>query len=67
MKKYMNGIQYTGQINSGFLNGERYIKIQNGPIKENGVNGCQVDTIIEATKAIIEGLNKKDGANTISR
>lgn len=33
--------------------------IQNGPVKENGVNGCQVDTIIEAAKAILEGLNKE--------
>lgn len=33
--------------------------IQNGPIKENGVNGCQVDTIIEAAKVILEGLNKQ--------
>lgn len=33
--------------------------IQNGPILENGVNGCQVDTIIEAAKLIIEGLNAK--------
>ena len=33
--------------------------IQNGPIKENGVNGCQVDTIIEAAKLIVEGLNTK--------
>lgn len=33
--------------------------IQNGPIKEKGVNGCQVDTIIEAAKAILEGLNKQ--------
>lgn len=32
--------------------------IQNGPVKENGVNGCQVDTIIHAAKAILEGLNK---------
>lgn len=32
--------------------------IQNGPVKEHGVNGCQVDTIIEAAKLIIEGLNK---------
>jgi hypothetical protein len=32
--------------------------IQDGPVKENGVNGCQVDTIIEAAKLIIEGLNK---------
>ncbi len=34
-------------------------RIQNGPIKENGVNGCQVDTVIEAAKTIIEGLNKQ--------
>jgi hypothetical protein len=34
-------------------------RIQNGPIKESGVNGCQVDTLIEAAKLIIEGLNKK--------
>jgi hypothetical protein len=33
--------------------------IQNGPIKEVGVNGCQVDTLIEAAKLIIEGLNAK--------
>lgn len=33
--------------------------LQNGPIKENGVNGCQVDTIIEAAKIILEGLNNK--------
>ena len=32
-------------------------KIQNGPVKEKGVNGCQVDTMIEAAKLIIEGLN----------
>ena len=33
--------------------------IQNGPIKENGVNGCQVDTIIEAAKTILEGFQFK--------
>ena len=32
--------------------------LQNGPVKEVGVNGCQVDTLIEAAKLIIEGLNK---------
>lgn len=32
--------------------------IQNGPIKEFGVNGCQVDEMIHAAKLIIEGLNK---------
>lgn len=34
-------------------------RIQNGPIKEVGVNGCQVDTMIETAKIIIEGLNAK--------
>jgi len=34
-------------------------RIQDGPIKEYGVNGCQVDTVIEAAKIIIEGLNNK--------
>ena len=33
--------------------------IQNGPVKETGLNGCQVDTIIEAAKIMIEGLNKQ--------
>jgi len=33
--------------------------LQNGPVKDNGVNGCQVDTIIEAAKTILEGLNKQ--------
>jgi arginine/lysine/ornithine decarboxylase len=34
-------------------------KIQNGPIKEVGINGCQVDTMIETAKIIIEKLNEK--------
>ena len=33
--------------------------IQNGPIKEVGVNGCQVDTLIRAVFMIVAGLNKK--------
>jgi hypothetical protein len=32
--------------------------IQDRPVKENGINGCQVDTVIETAKIIIEGLNK---------
>jgi len=31
--------------------------LQNGPIKENGVNGCQVDDIIHVAKIMLEGLN----------
>lgn len=34
-------------------------KIQDGPIKEYGHNGCDVATIIEVAKMIVEGLNKK--------
>ncbi len=33
--------------------------LQNGPVKENGVNGCQVTDVIEVAKTIIEGLNKQ--------
>lgn len=33
--------------------------LQNGPVKEAGVNGCQVDTVIETAKLILEGLNKQ--------
>ena len=34
-------------------------RIQNRPIKEVGVNGCQVDTLIHAAKKILEGLDAK--------
>lgn len=34
--------------------------LQSGPVQAaGGVNGCQVDTVIEAAKTILEGLNKK--------
>jgi len=31
--------------------------LQNGPVKEVGVNGCQVDTLVAAALLIVEGLN----------
>ncbi len=31
--------------------------LQNGPVAEKGVNGCQVDTLIETAKIMLEGLN----------
>lgn len=34
-------------------------KLQKGPIKEVGVNGCQVDTIIATALRIITKLNEK--------
>lgn len=33
--------------------------IQNGPIKENGVNGCQIDQIVQAAEIILSKLNEK--------
>jgi hypothetical protein len=32
--------------------------LQNGPIKVKGVNGCQIETIIEAAALILKGLAK---------
>lgn len=34
-------------------------RLQNGPIKEVGVNGCQVDTLLHAALLILQGFNKK--------
>lgn len=33
--------------------------IQNGPTRKKGVNGCQVNALIDAAKHMLEGLNKK--------
>jgi len=33
--------------------------LQNGPVKEHGVNGCQVDTVILAALEILKGLDSK--------
>lgn len=32
--------------------------IQNGPVKEVGVNGCQVDEIIAVARIMLAGLNR---------
>lgn len=51
---------------------EDYIgfKLQNGPIKEVGLNGCQVTDLIQVAKFIIEQLNVKfpcrENDNTIT-
>lgn len=45
--------------------------LQNGPVAEKGVNGCQVDTVIAAAKTILEGLNKnfpcRENASAITK
>jgi len=33
--------------------------IQNGPVCENGINGCQVDTLIAASLHMIKKLNER--------
>lgn len=35
-----------------------FFKIQNGPVGENGVNGCQVDHVIKTARQIIFGLDQ---------
>ena len=35
------------------------IQLQNGAIKENGINGCQIDDVIELTKNIIQSFNNR--------
>ena len=36
-----------------------FFTLQDGPIKEVGVNGYQIDTVIEWAKGVIEGFNKR--------
>jgi hypothetical protein len=48
-----NFIYLRNDVNSLSFN------LQKGAIKENGVNGCQVDTLIEVSKIIIEKMNEK--------
>ncbi len=66
--KTIGGFEVTGGVSNFSANrpvlvhhdsNQIAFQIQNGPVKEAGVNGCQVDTIIEAAKLIVEGLNKK--------
>lgn len=52
----------TGKKEHIFIDVEANIiafRIQDGPIKEVGVNGCQVDTLIHAARAIIIEFNNK--------
>ena len=58
---YLDGGNYASTMVGEYVtvdHSDNSIKfdIQDGPIKENGVNGCQVDTIIEAAQIIVKGL-----------
>ena len=37
------------------------IQLQDGPIKENGVNGCQIDDVIEWCRNILTNFNTMQG------
>ena len=53
--------EFRKQYPIGITHKENMIsfRIQNGPIKEVGVNGCQVDTLIATAKIMLEKLNEK--------
>lgn len=42
-------------------------RVQDGPIKEKGVNGCQVDTLVKTAEQIIEALDEKSPSQWNSR
>lgn len=53
-----DGLRNLGHITIDHTNNYICFWLQNGPIKEVGVNGAQVDCLIEAAKLIIEGFDK---------
>jgi hypothetical protein len=52
-------IQSRGFICISDQTNEISFHLQSGPIKEVGLDGCQVDTMIETSKIILEALNKE--------
>jgi len=56
-----SGMEDIANFNNKFVTVNHIgFRIQDGPIKENGINGAQVDTLIEAARLILVGLNKKE-------
>lgn len=51
--------EYGPHITIDHDNNTITFEIQNGPIKEMGENGCQVDALIWVARDIIHGLNQK--------
>lgn len=54
-----NEYEKTHPIWVDHIRGWLMFKMQTDPVKEVGVNGCQVDTLIEAAKLMLEGLDDK--------
>lgn len=78
--KEVNGYEVTGGVGNFGENRPIMIhqesnqiafKIQDGPILENGKNGCQLTEMIQVAKIMLEGLNKKfpcrENAMTITK
>lgn len=66
--KYINGFAVTRGVSNFSKDRPIFIhddtnqiafQIQNGPIKETEMNGCQVDELIHVAKLMVQGLNEK--------
>jgi len=62
LKEIIDKGEYIDKIETNYIlhshkSNTLIFKIQDGPVKENGINGCQVDEIIKTAKIMIEGLN----------
>lgn len=53
-----NQVEHSGGFIGVNPDGQLTIKIQDGPIKEHGVNGCQIDALIELTVGMLRHFNK---------
>ncbi len=54
MKAYVND---KGQIVNAYTKSGYTVSFQNGPIRENGVNGPQVDEVLEACLEFLRSVN----------
>ena len=58
MKTLEKLIDFNDYIKVDAENAVVSFKLQDGPIKEVGENGCQIDDIIKLSRLIIESFNK---------
>jgi len=64
-----SGMEDIANFNNKFITANHStnhigFRIQDGPIKKNGVNGCDISTIIEAAKLMLVGINKKEESHS---
>ena len=51
--------EYIKQVDGQYGPKSVSFELQDGPIKEVGVNGVQIDDVIEWAKGVIEGFNQR--------